>query len=225
MQDLKLFEFGKTYLQKAAGDYPETEWLAIWLSGNIAGQHWQHKAGKADIFYLKGLIENIFRLCGLNKVKEITEGSGLSWKNGKTTIASMMEVDSARLKDFDIRQNVFYAEINIGALTQALHKETVRYRELPKYPAMKRDLALVLEQSIPYQDVAAIAKKQSWEALKDFELFDVFENEKLGKDKKSLALSFTFQLNDRTLTDEEVDKMMRQLITTYEQELNAIVRS
>jgi phenylalanyl-tRNA synthetase beta chain len=119
---------------------------------------------------------------------------------------------------------VFYAEIDVQALTDAAEGVKVKYTELPKYPSMRRDLALVLDKTIPYGKVAGIAQSQKWEALKNFELFDVFESEKIGSDKKSLALSFTFQLNDRTLTDEEVDSMMKQLIATYRNDLQALIR-
>ncbi|HTN39439.1 MAG TPA: hypothetical protein VL053_20345, partial [Arachidicoccus sp.] len=225
MPDLRLFEFGKTYRQIAVGDYAQKDLLSIWLSGNMQQQSWQHKAQKSDIYLLKGLIVNVFSLCGLHKIQESQERGTLFFKRGKTAIANLYKVPEDRLKRFNIKQDVFYAEIDIKNLAEAVEKNKIKFQELPKYPAMKRDLALVLSRDIVYEQVAAIAQKQKWEALADFELFDVFEHEKLGSDKKSLALSFTFQLHDRTLTDEEVDHMMKHLIAEYEKELHAAIRS
>jgi phenylalanyl-tRNA synthetase beta chain len=225
MQDIKIFEFGKTYRQIAPGNYEQNEVLSIWLSGNMQPQNWQHKAERSDIYMLKGLVANICSLCGLLKVQEIREEDMLFFKRGKTEIANLSKVSGKLLNDFNIKQDVFYAEIAIQNLAEAIEKNKVKYKELAKYPAVKRDLALILPKSTGYEQVAAITKKQKMDALADFELFDVFEHEKLGKDKKSLALSFTFQRHDRTLTDEEVDLLMKTLVTEYEKELNATIRS
>lgn len=223
-QDLKLYEFGNIYRKSDVSKYNQFSKLSIWITGNKELQHWQHPAQGADIYYLKGLVQQIFELCGIKKIQEQETETGIEWKRGKQIIGSAVEVDSKKLKSFDIKQKVFYAEIDIQALTDAAESVKVKYSELPKYPSMRRDLALVLDKSVPYGKVAQIAQAQKWEALKTYELFDVFESEKIGADKKSLALSFTFQLNDRTLTDEEVDGMMKQLISTYQKDLQALIR-
>jgi len=223
-QDLKLYEFGNIYRLTGVNQYQQTAKLSIWITGNKNRQHWQHTAVPADIYYLKGLLMQVFELCGIKKTQEQENSEGIEWKRGKQLLATIREVDDAKLKSFDIKQKVFYAELDVQALTDAAEGVKVKYSELPKYPAMRRDLALVLDKSVPYSKVAQIAQTQKWEALKDYELFDVFESEKMGADKKSLALSFTFQLNDRTLTDEEVDGMMKQLIATYQKDLQALVR-
>jgi len=225
MQNVKIFEFGKTYAQSEIGKYQETELLSIWVSGNIADQEWQHKAVKTNEFYLKGVVESIFILLGIRKIKESTEEEKIIWKTGKEVLARTFSVSTEKLKSFDIKQAVFYAEINIQPLANAIANLKVKYTEMPKFPAMKRDLALVVDKGINYHQINEIVKARKWDALKNYELFDVFENEKLGQDKKSLALSFTFQLKERTLTDEEVDKMMQELIKIYENDLNAFVRS
>ncbi len=223
-QDLALYEFGNIYRQENVGQYVQEAKLAIWISGNSREQHWQHGAQKTDIYYLKGILENIFALCGVKKLQETAGDTSIEWKRGKQTLAKAFVVPADRLKLFDIRQDVFYAELDVKTLVEAAEGIKVRYAELPKYPSMRRDLALVLDKTVPYSKVAAIAQAQKWEALKGYDLFDVFESEKLGAGKKSLALSFTFQLNERTLTDEEVDSMMKQLITSYQKDLQALVR-
>ncbi len=224
-QDLKLYEFGNIYRQDSVGKYGQTAKLAIWISGNTSGQHWQHAPLPADIYYLKGIIDNLFNLCGISKVQQTTDEGLLSWKRGKNLIARAMPVAADKLKAFDIRQDVFYAEIDIDAFVEAAEAVKVKYSELPKFPSMRRDLALVLDKNVPYSKVAAIADARKWEALKTYELFDVFESEKIGADKKSLALSFTFQLKERTLTDEEVDTMMQELIALYQKDLQATIRA
>ncbi len=222
-QDLQLYEFGHVYHTESKDGYKQTALLSLWLTGNVKQQHWQYAAAPADIYYIKGLLHYIFTLCGIGRLQETVSGDELLWNRGKQNIAKAIKVPESTRKTFDIKQDVFYAEVNVKALADAARSST-KYTELPKYPFVKRDLALVLNKDIPYSKVEAIVHKQKWDALKNYELFDVFENEKLGTGKKSMALSFTFQLNDRTLTDEEVEGMMSRLITVYQDELQAQVR-
>jgi phenylalanyl-tRNA synthetase beta chain len=223
-QDLKLYEFGNIYRKEAVDKYNQSAKLALWITGNVREQNWQQPAQKSDIYYLKGLVQQLFLLCGIKKIQESEDNNIIEWKRGKQAIVKAYTVPSDKLKAFDIKQDVFYAEIDIQHFVEAAEGVAVRYSELPKYPSMRRDLALILDKNVPYSKVAAIAQAQKWEALKGYDLFDVFESEKIGNDKKSLALSFTFQLNDRTLTDEEVDAMMKQLISTYQKDLQATIR-
>ncbi len=222
-QDLQLYEFGDVYHLESPGKYKQTAMLAFWVCGHTSGQHWQHPAVPADIFYIKGLLQNVFQLCGIHKIQESVTDGIVEWKRGKQTIARAYTVPAARKKIFDIKQEVFYAEIDMQSLVDAIQSR-IKYAELPKYPSVKRDLALVLDKQVSYNQVAAIAQGQKWEALQHYELFDIFESEKLGMGKKSLALSFTFQLKERTLTDEEVDNMMQQLISLYRKDLQAQIR-
>ncbi len=224
IQDIKIYEIGNVYHQEATGKYEQRAKLGIWISGHIQPAHWQHPALPADIYYLKGLLQHLFSAFGLKKLQEKENKDTLEWKRGQQTIASARLVPSDKQKAFDIRQEVYYAELDIAHFTEAIRNNSVKYTELPKFPSMKRDLALVLDKGVPYSKVAAIAQAQKWEALKNYDLFDVFESEKIGKDKKSLALSFTFQGKERTLTDQEVDAMMQQLINAFQKDLQAIIR-
>ncbi len=223
-QNLALYEIGNVYSQHGSGDYRQQAQLAIWLSGNVINKGWQEATVKSDIYYLKGLVESLFLRCGLKKYKEITEGNTIMWKHGNELLAKADPVAAERLRFFDIKQAVYYAEINIQPFIQAVASQKIRYAELPKYPSVKRDLALVLDKNIRYEAIAKAAQQQQIDALQDFQLFDIFENEKLGKDRKSLALSFTFRLHDRTLTDAEVDTMMKKLIAVYQKEFQAEIR-
>lgn len=222
--DLRLYEFGNIYRQDNVGQYKQSAKLAIWITGNSKEQHWQHPVQKTDIYYTKGLIQNLFTLCGIRKIQESENEGAITWKRGKQVVGYAKQVAADKLKKFEVKQDVFYAEIDIEAFVDAAEGVKVKYTELPKYPSMRRDLALILDKNVPYNKVLAIAQSQKWDALKNYDLFDVFESEKIGNDKKSLAMSFTFQLNERTLTDEEVDVMMKELIEAYQKNLQAIVR-
>ena len=178
------------------------------------------------MFFLKSVIEQLARLSGIDKISaQLTAAGDVEWKANKQLLAIARTVDAARLKDFDIKQDVYYAEIYWTPWYEMMTKVRVRYAEVPKFPEVQRDLALVLDKTTAYEDVQKITRQLQIPALKSFSLFDVFESEKLGSDKKSYALNFTFQLSDRTLTDTEVESYMQSLITSYQNKLQAQFRS
>lgn len=223
--DVHLFEFGKTYSDNGNHNYEQTEWLSIWSSGNIRPQQWSHKEESTDFYVLKGILTSLFSLSGLENVREVNEDNQLIWKNKKQTIAILKSVPDTLRNLFGIKEDVFYAAVHLANLYEAVKNNTITHADTPKFPAMKRDLALIIPKEVGYEKVAAIAQKQNWEALRDFELFDIFEHQKIGEDNKSMALSFTFQLKDRTLTDKEVDEMMNTLMKDYRESLKATIRS
>lgn len=225
IQDAHLFEFGKSYSDNGNNQYEQTDWLCIWTTGNIRPAHWEQKSEPSDIFVLKGIITSLFALAGLKKIQEETADGKFIWKRGHHKIGSLYAVTSADKKRFGIKQDVFYAAIHLENLFEAVKNNAIKYTEVLKFPAMKRDLALIIPKSIAYEQLAAIAGQQKFEALRGFELFDIFEHEKIGATNKSMALSFTFQLKERTLTDSEVDEMMQKLIGAFQQKLNATLRS
>ena len=125
----------------------------------------------------------------------------------------------------DIRSNVFYADFNWDLLLKSRKKHNIIFEEINKFPSTRRDLALVVENSVKFQDIVAIARKVGKKLIKDINLFDVYENEgQLGKGKKSYAVSFTFEDPTKTLKDKEVDKVTNQLIKQYEEKLSAVIR-
>lgn len=223
-QDLMLFELGNIYSQSAIGKYNQAAKLGIWLTGAYRNQQWLSKAEPQSIYIAKGIVSQLLAVSGIQKTKENILDNGVEWVRGKVVLAKAIKIDTARLKEFDIKQEVYYIEADIKAWTEAGDAAKVKYSELPKFPAMKRDLALVVDKSLTYNKISEIAQQQKWPSFQAYELFDVFESEKIGADKKSLALSFTFQLSDRTMTDEEVDAMMQTLIKTFEKEIGASIR-
>lgn len=224
--DLALFEIGNTYSSSGVGKYDQSAVLALWLTGNARAASWSQKAEAANLFFLKSVIEQLARLSGIDKISaQLTAAGDVEWKANKQLLAIARTVDAARLKDFDIKQDVYYAEIYWTPWYEMMTKVRVRYAEVPKFPEVQRDLALVLDKTTAYEDVQKITRQLQIPALKSFSLFDVFESEKLGSDKKSYALNFTFQLSDRTLTDTEVESYMQSLITSYQNKLQAQIRS
>lgn len=225
MADIQVFEFGKTYADRGQQQYEQTEWLSIWSTGNSRLQHWAQAAEATDVFGLKGMVTALFALTGLKKVQEVSEPDKIIWKRGQQILASLTVVSAERLKLFGIKQPVYFASVHLENLFKAVQNNIIKFAETPKYPAVKRDLALIVPKTVHYDEISAIVEKQKWAALIHFDLFDIFEHEKIGKDNKSMALSFTFQLKERTLTDTEVDDFMNKLIGDYQQKLNAIIRS
>lgn len=224
-QDLKLYEIGNTYTQQEVGKYVQTSKLGIWITGNITTTSWQGKAVKNNIYYLKGVVEGVLCACGVTKYQVEIINDAITYKRGRDIIATISAVSKAKLKAFDIKQDVYFAEIDVMQVVHIAEKNTTKYKPLAKFPAVNRDLAVVINKSISYQEVIAVLQKQKFTSLTAYSLFDIFESEKIGHENKSLALSFTFQLDDRTLTDEEVEGMMTKLIAAYQKDLNATIRS
>lgn len=198
------------------------------MTGNVAAGQWNQKAERADIFYLKGLLNNLMSYSGIKNIKQAyADNNGdneIVWKWKNQTLCTAKQVSAKRLGEFDVKQDVFFAAINWDVWMKALAAVKIGYKEVPKYPAVLRDLSIVLDNSVSYKDVKDATEQLKLDALQSFGLFDIFESEKLGKGKKSYALSYTFQLQDRTLTDTEIEQLMKQLVDTYKNKLSAQIR-
>ncbi|MCK7557703.1 phenylalanine--tRNA ligase subunit beta [Chitinophaga sedimenti] len=227
--NLLFFETGKTYKQIAVGNYEEKEHLVIYLTGDKLPENWMHKSQKVDFYFLKGFVLNIFRQLGisLTQLAEATVTNlapGFELKVGNKVVGVMGSVAPQRLKTFDIKQTVWYADIYWEEVIKLLRKADRFYVEIPKFPAVRRDLALVLDKSVKFASVEEAAKGVKSSLLQQINLFDVFESEKLGANKKSYAVSFTFQDPQKTLTDKDVDGVMNKLIKAFESQLAAEIR-
>lgn len=225
-QDLSLFEFGNTYSTGGVGQYSEFPVLALWITGAVRQASWSQKAENASLFYAKSVIGNLIEISGIDKaVSNVDEQDNVQWKWKNEQLCTLKKVNAGKLKNFDIKQDVYYAEINWQLWSRAMQANKIKYSEVPKYPAVQRDLALVLDKATHFEEVQKITRQTQIPSLKNFELFDVFESEKLGPDKKSYALNYTFQVADRTLTDVEIEENMKQLINAYTNKLQAQIRS
>ncbi len=225
--NLQFFEFGKTYLTKGVGEYIEDEHLCLYITGANHEDSWREKNKQQDFYRLKGLSGAVLELCGLNTIgfeKAGEEGLSLTISHGKRNLGKLVEVDQKKLQQFDIKQPVYVLDINFAQLEEAVEQNKIRYKEVNKFPVMQRDLAMVVKRSTTYESIEQTVKKVKLPKLKDMRLFDVFESEKLGADKKSMAISFLFADDEKTLTDKEVDGMVSKLIQGFESELAAEIR-
>jgi phenylalanyl-tRNA synthetase beta chain len=224
--NLRFFEFGKTYHQKETGKYFEKEHLCIYITGYDHEDSWSEKSVSSNIFQLKGIASALLTLTGLADAKfEKPQGSNsIEVIHSKQKAASLQQVSKRRLEQFDIKQPVFFVDINFEVLLKLFERNKITYKEISKYPAVTRDLAMVVDRNMSYETLESVAKKLKLSKLQDIRLFDVFESDKLGKDKKSLAVSFTFLDEEKTMTDKEIDGMVAKLIQSFEKELGAEIR-
>lgn len=227
--DLLFFEFGKTYRQEAVGQYPESAHLTLYLTGRKLPENWMQKEKPVDFYDLKGYIGNILQMLGLQAPQmTATTAHGLQpafeiTSAGKT-IAVAGNVAPAQLKAFDIKQPVWYADFNWDVILSLLPTKDAFYEEIPRFPSVRRDLALVLDKSVPFAAVETAARSVKTNLLQQINLFDVFESDKLGAGKKSYAVSFTFQDKEKTLTDQETDTLVNKLVKAFESQLQAEIR-
>ena len=227
--DLQLFEFGKTYHTSAVGSYEEQQHISIYISGNKQIGGWKIKSEKTDFYFAKGVLENILSLVGLptGNYKRIDDSSlddcvELSIK--KEIVATLGIVNKNALDKFEIKQPVYFIDIHWDKVLQLNSSIQVRYHEIAKFPAATRDLSIVVDKILKYETIEQVTYATKLKKLQSINLFDIFESEKLGSDKKAIAISLTFLDEEKTMTDKEIDAMMSSLISAYEKELNAVIR-
>ncbi len=226
--NLKLYEFGKDYLRNSEG-INEKQKLSLFISGSDVEAHWNSQSQKVNFFSIKSFVANLLERLNVKgyQVSE-TEDSrflfGLKYHRGPKALVDFGKVNAEILKERDVKQDVFYAEFDFEFLLNSI--STTNYvSEISKFPSMRRDLALVIDDTVAFEDIVKIAKKTDKKILKKIGLFDLFKDEeKLGKDKKSYAVSFVFENNEKTLNDKEVDKLMKKMQNQFESELNAQIR-
>ncbi|RMZ51996.1 phenylalanine--tRNA ligase subunit beta [Flavobacteriaceae bacterium PRS1] len=226
--DLKLFEFGKTY-HDYDGTREEHKHLSILVSGNKTAERWTTPSQKTDFFYLKGTITATLERLGISRFKETTAtndvfSEGLQISFGKTNLVEFGLVKKSVLKHFGISQEVLYADFKWDAVLEAAKHITIKFKDIPKYPAVKRDFALLLDDAVSFSDIQTIAKQTEKQLLKNINLFDVYQGKNLPKGKKSYAVSFTLQDERKTLTDKQIDKIMNKLQANFEKQLGAELR-
>jgi phenylalanyl-tRNA synthetase beta chain len=243
--DLKLFEFGKVYsnnpeysgqvprnspLELGYVPYTEETHLALFLCGKKQRESWNSKRADVDFFFLKTYVDNILKRLGINieKISEISSeifSFGLFYISGNKKIVEFGCVKKNILKKFDIRQDVFFADFNWECIMELVKNHSVRYKTISKFPAVRRDLALVVDKNVKYEFLKSLAFQTERNLLKQVNLFDVYEGNQIEQGKKSYALSFILQNEDATLTDNEVDRVMQKLIKTYQEKAGATLRA
>ncbi len=225
---LKFFEFGKTYHKYELG-YQEDKHLTLFVTGNKLKDNWKLASEASSFFYLKGIITSIFERLGLSKlkttpVKSTVFSEGLSLSLGKTKLVDFGVVKRSILKEFSIKQEVLFADFKWDVILDLVGKKKVKVADLPKYPAVKRDLALLLDSGVEFKEIYNLSFQSERKLLKEVDLFDVYEGDNLPEGKKSYAVSFILQDENKTLNDKQIDKIMQKLQQTFEKNVGAELR-
>ena len=236
--NLRLFEYGSVYSfnpgtdGKTLDSYNESTAFSLFISGP-GEKSWRTGQQKSDYFALKGYLELLFRRFGGNIYGMETspapsdifsEGLVYTMQGSSRPLAVMGTIDPARLRQFGIRQNVYAAEISWPELFALVKRDRIKYTEMPKYPEVKRDLALLLDEKVSYSDLYRCAFKTGKKLLKSVSLFDVYKGDKIPSDKKQYAMSFVLQDIEKTLTDKDVENIMSRLVNAFSKEFGAILR-
>jgi phenylalanyl-tRNA synthetase beta chain len=231
-KDLKLFEFGKIYSKISKEDgsslYLEREQLSIFMTGNKVSETWQAKSEKVDFYDLSGIVSKIFGFLNINKTtqNEIQTDIfeyGLAINFQKKEIARLGLLRKNITKSFDIKQEVFYAEIEWERLMSQINLNR-NVSEPPKFPEVRRDLSLVIDKKLTFKEIENLAMQTERNLLQSVNVFDIYEGENIGTDKKSYSVSFTLLDQNQTLTEETIEKTMSKLMTAFEQKLGAVIR-
>ncbi len=226
---LELFEFGKTY-NKFENKYQESKRLSLIITGNKTIKGWNSNSKNYDFFYLKGIVLSVLEKLGLNKLKVadvkqdvFTEGMSLSQES--VNLVEFGVVKSSLLKEFNIKQEVLFSDFNWDIILKLVSNIKIKVSELSKFPSVKRDLAIVIDSKVKFGEIYNLAFQTEKKLLKDVYLFDVYENSnKLPSGKKSYAVSFLLEDKNKTLTDKQIDKAMKKLLKTFQNNLGAVLR-
>jgi len=226
--DLKFFEYGKTY-HNYGDNKEELKHLTLFLTGNKTSESWNNPQSSSDFFYLKGIISATLERLGIIRFntkpfKNDVFSEGLLLEQGKTKLVEFGLVKNSILKHFGISQAVVYADFNWDAIIEIAKRNSISFKAISKYPEVRRDFALLLDNKVLFEDIYTISKQTEKQLLKSVNLFDVYQGKNLPNGKKSYAVSFTFQDENKTLTDKQVDKIMSKLKSNFETKLGAELR-
>ncbi len=235
--NLRLYEFGNCYQVLAGADqekpdgYLEKEGLALFATGPKNTTNWMEKEKPGNFYELKSYVEGIMGRVGLEggllQTQEVEAGyfsDGLTYSFKGTKIAEMGILDPSLTGQFDITSTVYFADFDWSAMLKAIADFQITMKEIPKYPEVRRDLSMIIDQTIPFSRIRDIALKSGKEMVKSVTLFDVYESEKLEKGKKSYAVGIILQDKSKTLTDKEIDKVMNRLQVNLEKQIDARIR-
>ena len=225
---LQFYEFGKTY-HKYNEKHQEDKHLTLFVTGNRTKESWNVDNKTSDFFYLKGIITSVLSRLGIDKVKasptkQDVFSEGISLGLGKNRIVEFGVVKRSVLKEFGIKQEVLFADFNWDTILKFVGNKKIKVSDLPKFPAVKRDLALLLDSKTEFKEVYNLAFQSERKLLKEVDLFDVYEGDKLPEGKKSYAVSFVLQDETKTLEDKQIDKIMQKLQQSFEKNLEAVLR-
>lgn len=236
--DLRFYEFGNVYFFDGSKTYDnplknfsEQEHIGIWMTGKKESPNWAVKEETASFFTLKAHLENVLlRLgidadkCQIDTISNDILSEGLEYRYNKTLIGKIGYVNKKLLKAMDIGTDVYYGDLQWSAILKAIRNLKVSYTPLPKYPEVKRDLALMLDKEVKFSTIKELAFKTEKQILRSVNIFDVYEGEKLPEGKKSYAVSFILRDDEKTLNDKQIEKVVDKLINVYVREVGATIR-
>jgi phenylalanyl-tRNA synthetase beta chain len=236
--NLKFYEFGNCYFynkienpENNLKQYSEIYQLGIFITGSTEQPNWTTPETKSTFYFLKSYVGNVLAKTGLfladfeaKPIEHELLENGIIFMAGKQKLVEMGVVKNEILKVFDIKQEVFVAEINWNLVLKLSKNHKIQFKELPKYPEVRRDLSMVLDTNITYGQLTKLVEKTERKLIKSINLFDVYQGDKIEKGKKSYAVSFILQDEEKTLTDNQIDKVMNNLMKAFESELGAIIR-
>lgn len=227
-KDLKFYEFGKTY-HKIDDKNIEKKHLQILVTGRINSENWNSKNQDVDFYFIKKLVESVLSKLGINNFDSISKpgfGRSLSvtYSLGHNKLVSFGKVSNEICNYFDVSEDVFMADFNWDKILKITKKNKIKYKDISKFPSMRRDLSLLLDKSVTFEELKDIAVNTDNRILKKINLFDVYEGKQLSKHKKSYSLSFIFEDDSKTLTDKIIDKIMNKLITSFIDKAGAEIR-
>ncbi|HNW90171.1 MAG TPA: phenylalanine--tRNA ligase subunit beta [Bacteroidales bacterium] len=236
--DTFFYEFGRVYHFKQMNSenpldkYTEQKQLAIFASGNVVNPNWHSKEQPTDLYFMKAFAVNVMKRLGVDtnslQMKENSSPamfkSQITYAQGGIQLCDLGQINPSILKQFDIKDDVYFCVMNWDNLVYGTEKQIIKYREVSRFPEVRRDLALLLDSSVKYSEIERIAYETEPALMQNVALFDIYEGENIGNSKKSYAVSFTLQDEEKTLTDQRIDETMNKLIEAYKNKLNAILR-
>lgn len=232
-KDLKVFEFGKIYWKNETGEdvtkrYTEEERLALYLSGNSETENWQSKTKAVTYFDLAQQVVQLLEKSNLENVKQEKLNDplfeyGMQLLKGNKEIGKLGKVKTSLTKDFGIKQEIFYADLNTALLFRAANPKFV-VQDVPKFPEVRRDLSLVLDKQVTFDEIRTLVLSTEKKLVKEIIAFDVYEGDKIPAGKKAYALGLTLLDESKTLTDEEIEKVMTRLMGAFEGKMGAVIR-
>lgn len=239
--NLSMYEFGNVYsynpesvstAEAPLTPYTENSHLALWLTGDVRAAGWLRPAEAATVYDLRATVENIFARMGISPAEiKLTAGAGalysasldIASRSGKH-LGTLGILAKGVLKCFDIKQEVFYCELDWKALVRLAERKSVSYRDIPKTMAVKRDLALLVDTGVTMQQIEAVVRESERKLLRGVALFDVYEGDKLPSGKKSYAINITLQDDEKTLNDKQIDAVMQKIVSNLEKKIGATLR-
>ncbi|QBQ41700.1 phenylalanine--tRNA ligase subunit beta [Sphingobacterium psychroaquaticum] len=226
--DAKYFEYGKTYFRTAEG-YQEKQNMALCIAGHQVEGQWNVADKKTNFYHIKAAVDTIVRRLNIQGLQTVEADNryfdyGLTYMKGQKALVTFGAVSASNLKKADVDGAVFFAEFDWDLVIKTIRKNVIKFQEVSKFPAVSRDLALLVDDAITFEQLKTIAIKTDRKLLKDVNIFDVYKGDKLPEGKKSYALNFVLQDEEKTLNDKQIETIIKKLILNFEKETGASVR-